>query len=279
MWRKRVLSLDLAGTVVRDEQPEPARTDARETDLQRLIRTGTRPANDAVGTTRARVKSELSSMLTEARGYGKTQRRLVDTIAGRVDKHNAAEFKRVIGIDAKQLGTSSNALLDNFRKENVDLISSIPEQSLLEVDELLDELWSQGARVETLAEQILKRFNVSESRADLIARDQTLKLNSNLAQSRQEAAGITEYIWTTAGDERVRGNPSGLYPNPSATGKTRPDHFHLDGQRFSYAEPPVVDESSGRRAAPGQDYQCRCVAAPVVDFIEAALRGGDGGEE
>lgn len=262
-----MIALDLAGTV---EQ----RQDAKESDLQRLIRTGTRPANDAVGTTRAKVKNEIGRMLTEAKGYGKTQRRLVDTIAGRIDKHNADEFKRVIGIDAKQLGTESNALLDEFRAENVDLISSIPEQSLAEVDELLDELWSQGARVETLAAEILKRFDVSDSRADLIARDQTLKLNSNLSQSRQEATGITEYIWTTSGDERVRGNPSGLYPNPSETGKTRPDHFHLDGQKFSYGDPPVVDEASGRRAAPGQDYQCRCLAAPVVGFIDEAL-GGD----
>ena len=63
---------------------------------------------------------------------------------------------------------------------------------------------------------------------------------------RQKEAGVTEYIWQTAGDERVR-----------------PNHRSKDGKKFKWSNPPA---DTGH---PGQDYQCRCVAEPVLDdFFE-----------
>ena len=46
----------------------------------------------------------------------------------------------------------------------------------------------------------------------------------------------------------------------------RDSHRHLNGKRFSWNDPPVVDARTGRRCHPGQDYQCRCVALPVFDL-------------
>lgn len=254
---------DLSATVA-------TRTDAKESPLEKLARTTSRPANDAVGTTeaRARARGSLLRMREQAQGYGPAQQRLIDLVVGKVDRNSAREFQRVIGIDVKQTGaTIANEILD-FRKENTDLITSIPEQMIDQVSDTLEKAWDAGSRVEELSAAIQDRFDVAESRADLIARDQTLKLNAQISETRAVASGIKRYIWSTSHDERVRGNPSGKYPNPSKTGRVTADHYHLDGKTFYYSDPPVVDERTGRRENPGGDYQCRCTAAPVLDWLE-----------
>lgn len=266
-WSDRVLEAigsHLAASV------DDARTDARETALEKSIRLASRPANDAIGVQRARdeVRAGLLRVRADARGEGKRQRRVVDTIAGKVDKSNAREFERVIGINAKQLSAPISIDIERFRTENVELIESIPSNMLDQVSNVVDEAWSNGTRVETLSAQLQERFDVTKSRGDLIARDQTLKLNSKLASSRAQSAGITSYIWTTTRGERVRGNPDGEYPNPTKTGRIVADHWRLEGQRFRYDDPPIVNEATGDRANPGEDYQCQCTAAPVLDFLE-----------
>jgi SPP1 gp7 family putative phage head morphogenesis protein len=72
-----------------------------------------------------------------------------------------------------------------------------------------------------------------------------------VTQARHQAAGVTEYVWRTSRDERVRQR-----------------HKELDGSRQKYSDPPVVDEATGRRAHPSDDFQCRCTADPVLPGID-----------
>lgn len=176
---------------------------------------------------------------------------MIRDAAGRVAEANAREFKRVLKIDLRQAVPGVAPTIDKFRRENVNLIESIQTDLLDQVGELVDKAWTAGTRVETLRSQLQERFDVTESRADLIARDQVLKLNSQITRARQTSAGIVEYIWTTSGDERVRER-----------------HAELDGQRCRWDAPPVVNEKTGETAHPGEDYQCRCVAMPVLGFLE-----------
>ena len=69
------------------------------------------------------------------------------------------------------------------------------------------------------------------------------------SQELMRDAGVEEYIWSTSGDSRVRES-----------------HKKLNGKRFRWDDPPVVDEKTGRRCHPGEDYECRCVALAVFDF-------------
>lgn len=278
LWAARVVAAIgpyLAASVSKGQGAEAdnTRADAKETPLEKVIRLSSRPANDAVGVVRA----ALGTLKAEAKGFGAKQSRLINTVAAKVDKRNAAEFERVVGIDVRSLGTSVTDALDAFRAENVDLIQSIPDEMLEQVGDVLEKAWTSGERVETLSDLLQKRFDVSESKGDLIARDQTLKLNGQLASSRAQDAGITRYVWTTSNDERVRGNPSGKYPNPTKTGRIISDHFHLDGKTFTYGQPPITNEATGARNEPGQDFSCRCVAAAILDFLDAPE--GDSQEE
>jgi SPP1 gp7 family putative phage head morphogenesis protein len=82
----------------------------------------------------------------------------------------------------------------------------------------------------------------------LIARDQILKANADLSRTRMQRVGVTRYRWSTSRDVRVRA-----------------DHAALEGTMQTFSDPPVVDQRTGRRANPGVDFQCRCVAIPVFD--------------
>lgn len=107
----------------------------------------------------------------------------------------------------------------------------------------------------TLKQRLMELGSITERRAEFIARDQTAKLTGALNQARQTANGIEEYIWRTSEDARVVGNPAGLYPKGS---RGHEDHFHRNGKTFRWDNPPEDGH-------PGEAYNCRCVAIPVLD--------------
>jgi SPP1 gp7 family putative phage head morphogenesis protein len=98
-----------------------------------------------------------------------------------------------------------------------------------------------------MAEEIGRRFEVSESRAALIARDQVGKFYGALNAARQQDVGITHFLWRTANDERVR-----------------PEHIELNGERFAWSKPPA-------EGMPGQPINCRCYADPDVGALLDSL--------
>lgn len=180
-------------------------------------------------------------------------------VAQKIDRHNMAEMRRVLALNIRENDLHTAGWLDTFVRRNVDLITSVGRSSLNSVEEIVSRAHASGLRVEVLREQILARFDVTESRAALIARDQVLKANGQLTQLRQQSAGVTEYVWITSRDECVRGDPDGKWPNGS--------HFQLDGTTQQWAVPPVVDDRTGRTGHPGSDYSCRCTASPVLDQL------------
>ena len=135
-------------------------------------------------------------------------------------------------------------------KQNIELITSIPTKYFEKVESLVRKNVETGMRYETIVGKIKEAGNVTESRAKLIARDQTAKMNSDFNRVRQTDLGINSYIWQTSGDERVR-----------------PEHADHDGKEFRWDDPP---EDTGH---PGEDIQCRCVAIPVfkLDDMEKEL--------
>lgn len=175
----------------------------------------------------------------------------LDVIGKRVATHNGTEIQRVIGIAIREADPGVAAFIDNWRAINVSRIKSLAGQELVEITQLLERAEPAGLRVEVLRKQIEERFGVTRSKADLLSRDQTLTLNSQITKQRQTNVGIESYIWTTAGDDRVRDGSDGPL-----------DHAVLDGQTFRWDNPPDVGD--GRRLHPGEDYQCRCTAFPVL---------------
>lgn len=145
---------------------------------------------------------------------------------------------------------AESSVLAGFARTNAQLIKNVGSQIIEAVSRHV--LTKEGAHVATLQRAFERAAGVSESRARLWARDQTLKLHSNLTQERHTKAGIQRYYWTDSNDERVRWIHGELGERSDL------------GETFSYKDPPVMSED-GRRGNPGEDYQCRCTAFPVLD--------------
>lgn len=168
-----------------------------------------------------------------------------DFMAGVVSK-KSVEGARVVGIHAGDV-PGLGAVIAEARARNVKLIQGATQDFLDQVRQTLEE--NEGKTSDEIAEALQERVGVSKSRGQLIARTETLRLNSNIAQHRQRAAGITQYKWSTSLDERVR-----------------PGHRELEGQVFSWDDPP--DTGDGNRNHPGEDFQCRCAPIPVIASLE-----------
>lgn len=152
-------------------------------------------------------------------------------------------MNNAIGIDLQSVIANENLddILVATTRENVALIRSIPEEYFKKIETIVFTNTTQGSTAGSMIKQIMQTGKVTTNRAKLIARDQTSKLNSALTQQRSQNLGIEEYIWRTAGDERVRES-----------------HRRKNGKVFRWDDPP---KDTGH---PGQDIQCRCVAEPII---------------
>ncbi len=196
------------------------------------------------------IKNRIVSRTT---GFG--LRRKLESLANLNRKLTVKEWKRAIkatlGIDIREdyyLGDFYAEQLVVWINENVDLIRSIPEDTLDKMRDIVYDGFTQGKTTTRMVKEIKTVYGVSRRKAELIARDQTAKLNGQIQRAQQLDAGITEYEWRDCRDERVRKR-----------------HRELNGKRFSWYDPPVVDVKTGRKCHPGQDYQCRCRGKPIFD--------------
>lgn len=104
-----------------------------------------------------------------------------------------------------------------------------------------------GNRAENLVNIIEHDFGMSENKAKFLARQETALLMSQFREERFKSAGVQKYRWSTSGDSRVRER-----------------HRELNGKVFTWDNPPIIDEL-GHRGHPGQDFNCRCLAIPLLD--------------
>lgn len=131
-------------------------------------------------------------------------------------------------------------------------------------------------------EGITEIIRNTQSRSDLIARDQLSKLNGQVTKRRQQEIGLTIYKWNTALDERVRGRPGGLYPN------ARPSHWVLEGKFCSWGDSTIyadtleeaIQEKWKKRSSIGAveehpqiPINCRCSGEAVFTDILNEVNG------
>lgn len=159
--------------------------------------------------------------------------------------------------------------------EASNLIRTIPRQYLGEVAKAVADNFTGQPLPEkrSLQQQIQHLGGVTERRAKIIARDQTSKLTSVLAQTRQQSIGVDEYIWRTVRDQRVVGNPAGKFPEGSSK---HGNHYKMDGVHCRWDDPTVYSKDGGKtwikregdmpKNHPGHDILCRCNAEAVVDI-------------
>jgi SPP1 gp7 family putative phage head morphogenesis protein len=219
--------------------------------LREALEIGLEPAEAAAGTAARQIAVDVSAV-NRAQWF-KIQKALVGV---------------QVGVGEPWFADQANA----FTAQNTSLIRKMSEDSIANVESAIQRGLQAGERVEAIRERVLDQVNVSFKRAQLIARDQVAKFNSQLTQMRQEGLGVTRYVWRTSRDERVRGRPGGKYP------KARPTHWALEGMMCRWDDATVYSDDGGatwkKRSSigavtlhPGMDFQCRCTAEPVLDDL------------
>jgi hypothetical protein len=101
------------------------------------------------------------------------------------------------------------------------------------------------------ADEILK---MADGQTVFVSRTHTSRMLCAVDTIQYMRAGLSSYVWSTARDRRVVGNPLGLYPRGNPCHE---DHFSRDGKTFGFDTPPGD-------GPPGWAYNCRCVAQPVL---------------
>lgn len=209
----------------------------------------------------AATRVKASETLTEAE-----IQELATAIASEVDERNKASisraFKSAVGIDLFLDEPFVRKEIENFSRENVSLIRATQEEFLQNTERVVFEGFRGGIRHEQIAQSILgqskdylertTRWTTAKNRAKVIARDQINKLNGQLNELRQEAAGLKKWRWRTVGDDRVR-----------------PEHRKCNGHVFTFRKNEAIDGSGVIKPRgslnPGQDIQCRCYAEPIFE--------------
>ncbi len=180
---------------------------------------------------------------------------------GRIAGAQASYTERVTKLPPAGNIVGRQALIETFRDENVRLVTRMGEEQIAQLGDILRPAQAIGQRWEEIAPKIAERLGVGESRARLIARDQTNKFNGSMQRITQEASGVSEYTWSTSRDFAVRGRPGGVYAS------SQEDHWQLEGKIFRWSDPPLIPGTS-EHAHPGERIQCRCVAIPRIPLFE-----------
>lgn len=224
------------------------------------LRSSTLPAYDAAARERgddlsSAIRRSLASLAVKLRRAASRVERDAERVGEETDRRHRAEFsaraKQAIGVEVVTSEGFRGKVLDRWNRENAELIRSIAADAVPSIRDDLERAFASGERAEVIAKRWRERglplqFGTIEGRAKVIARDQIGKLNGQLTQARQQALGITEYVWRTSRDQRVRDA-----------------HADRDGRRFRWSTAPADGH-------PGHPVQCRCVAEGVIDLDQIA---------
>ena len=169
-----------------------------------------------------------------------------------------------IGVDITSIFQTEDQL-EQFRLavgQNFDLIEELSSKQLFRIKNIVyQDLRTGTFNAGAIRKQIKEEFGITDRHARFIARDQTHKFYSSLTEISSKQLGLDDYVWHNSRDSRVRGNPSGLYPN------AKHNHWTREGKVFSYKKPPAGGN-------PGQDFGCRCYSEPILpDKYEKMLNG------
>ena len=182
---------------------------------------------------------------------------LAESMVGRATKASGtalhASLQKLSGGMSLQSSVMDKALLQVAKAsitENVSLIKSIASEYLQQVEGSVMRSITTGNGLQDLVPALSKYEGMTERRATNIALDQTRKVYNNVNKGRMQALGLSKFQWHHSG--------GGAHP--------REDHVKMDGQIYSFDDPPVIDERAGERGIPGQAPNCRCTMSPVFDF-------------
>lgn len=147
--------------------------------------------------------------------------------------------------DVIELPPVDDTDLEGIIHKNVELIKTAGKEYMSKIETLIQQNITEARTQKDLTDLLEKKTKAERSQARFWASDQLGKVYSELNRKNQKSAGFNKYIWRTQRDQRVRDS-----------------HIVMEGTVQDYDQAPIVE---GRPLHPGDDYNCRCYAEPVID--------------
>ena len=199
---------------------------------------------------------ELKKKLDEAElpifQFEKAMQNIIKSFTKKTDE--TLENKEV-PIVSKQLDETEEEAIKRKYTENMELnIKNWKDEEVIRLRKLIEENYAKGIRYENIVKKIAFEFNVPAKKAKFLARQETHLLSAEIKEQKYKKAGLKKYIWKTLNF------PTGFNPK-----NVRPSHAALNDKVFEFDNPPITDPITGARNNPGQDFNCRCVALPILD--------------
>jgi SPP1 gp7 family putative phage head morphogenesis protein len=163
------------------------------------------------------------------------------------------QIKDKFGVDIFKNKRRLQRIVKAKVNENVNLIKTQADIYFKDISTAVYEGITEGVRASEISKDLANITGKMTRHIKFIAGDQVQKANAAINEAEQREVGVSEYIWRTSEDQRVRGDPKGLYPNAEH------NHFERNGKSFEWDKPPAGGH-------PGQDYGCRCTAEAIIDF-------------
>ncbi len=150
------------------------------------------------------------------------------------------------------VGVRYRELIDS----NAQYIKSIPEDAAQRLVRHVSKEAQRGSRTAYNTDEFKDYVgDITNWHAKVISRTETSKANSALTQARAEYTGHDWYIWHTSEDQRVRKS-----------------HAHMDEVMCRFTDKPspekLVSETSVGHYGPGEIFNCRCFAEPIIAWDE-----------
>lgn len=199
---------------------------------------------------------------------------LVRKVILKTDKYQKTKFRTAadygFGIDISKLPDfiGYKQFINSMIEKNISEIKYLRTDTIHKLEMSLRTSIEQGKSISQVTNQIMQAGQITKKRAATIARNEIKNITSQLNQRRSVNAGFEIYEWMTAGEQRVRGNPNGLYP------KARPSHWIMEGMYCRYDNDNVYSPDQGKtwkkrtakmpKGKPGDDINCRCVEINIA---------------
>lgn len=266
-YRDGVFSGELSASISRDLKEAGAAWDrARKgwrlppaslpSPLRKAIEIASRRTDELL----AAIKSIIDNVPNAVRDYVAGMN--FDHIAGITEERMTKALRRTvskeIGIEPTLSKDDQERLRDEYRQDVTRAIVKFSDDETERLREVVQRHIIEGRPRSELENYIMRRPGVSRERARFIARQETALFTVKLKQTGYQNLGIDRYRWKTTDA-----------PTGTALGNVRPEHAKLHNRICSWDDPPLkaAQSSSGRDCHPGQDFNCRCVAIPIIEVI------------
>jgi SPP1 gp7 family putative phage head morphogenesis protein len=202
----------------------------------------TRRARTKLNTVRAAVQSSIRRAPTVAE---RSAKRTVQHSKAQV----ARQTKAALGIEVPTFPPGIDKRVEGFIQENAAAVQRLGNATVDQMEATLARAFTEGWSDAEVAEELIRRFAMTEKHARSLARDQIQRLYSQVTRMQHHELGVAVFRWMTRDDARVRHS-----------------HAVKHGKLFPY---------KGSRAPsffPGDEINCRCWEEPVLEEIKASVR-------